>query len=89
MRQENQNLREEKETLRYELKQMLSKILGAIKSNQILMSTVPSGVPLVVLVATVADGQKRFRNLLTAILTDVISAVARLRFTKKSSMSMW
>jgi urease accessory protein UreF len=89
LRQENQRLKEEKEKLGYQLKQMLGKILEALKLSQILMSTVPSGVPPVVIGATVADGQKRFRNLLTSILTKVISAVVRLRPMRKVLMSMW
>ena len=68
------------------MKQMLGKILEAIKLSQILMSAVPSEVPPVVIGATVADGQRRSRNLLTSIL---INVVVRLSPRRKVSMSMW
>ena len=88
LRQENQDLKEEKETLHYQLKQILGKIFKARIKADPEVNCPKRGAPHGHR-ATVADSRKRFRNLLISILINVITVVVRLRGRKEALMSRW
>jgi len=90
LRQENQRLKEEREKLGYQLKQMLGKIFKPGVKSEPEVNRPKRGAPCG------HRGNSRRRpeeisefDLLTSILTNVIIAVDGLRPMRKVLMSMW